>query len=280
MTKSRRKKLFTLFLVAATLSAGLLGSVNATQQVESQHLVTGHSKYVDASSSYSGCFAGLAGLILQRVTWFNGQTLFTRAESGGDKWVYVTEHLGRDDGEYNKSTGFKVADPSEEQLYRTDNTYKFSDENQPSKDWVVREYFALREKKKNYEADNPEGDDPSYEDDDGISREKFYVFAVKVSSNAIQDPTLGKDYNFAMVIDTCRFKTAKAGDRNHSDVNGTTGSPAGQHDGEGDGNHTHDLRSVDIWVGDKPQALADGEAQVPDDRGNQSTEDDIQDGGP
>lgn len=283
MTEARRHRLTTLLLVAAVLTAGLVGAVDATEQVDSQQLTTGHSEFVDASSTFSSCFAGLAGAVLQRVTWFNGATLFSRMNSDGDDHIYVTEHLtddGPPDG-FNESTGFRTnVDPSQQQLYRTDKTYKFQDENDPDKTWIVREFFELRDRKET----KVEGPQPGDGDDQPVvSKEKFYVFVVQVSDHAIEDPTLGRDYNFALVVDTCRFKAGPTDNATHEDgQEGTTGAPAGQHDSaSGDnGTHDHGRFSVDIWVGDDPNTPAGGAAQVPDDRGNESTRNDTRDGQP
>jgi len=284
--EARDRRLLTLALVAALLTAGLLGTVDATSHVGNEHLTTGHTEFADASTSFNSCFAGLAGLLMQRVTWFNGQTLFTRADSGGDKHVYVAEHLQDRDGDgFNESTGFRAnVDPSQERLYRTNNTYTFTDPNDKQRDvedpktWVVKEYFDLRDRK-DVNAEVTKGD--TGPDEETYEKDKFYVFVVQ-TGDARTDGTLQKDYNFAMVIDTCRFYGAQAGEADHNGTSGTSGDPWGQHE-EQDGNHTHGVFSIDLWTGGEPNTPAGGNAQVPDDRdnkGNQSVDDDPKDGQP
>lgn len=272
MSEPRRRRLSTLALVVALLTAGLLGTVDASQQMHGEQLTTGHSVFADASSTFNSCFAGLAGALLQQVTWFNGQTLFSRMEGGGNKFVYVTEHMGEGqvkDG-YNDSTGIELGDPTDETLHRTNRTYTFSDKNDDDKEWVVREYFALRGNKSKTRVD-----EPGVEQD--VHHEKVYVFVVKVGENAIWDPTLKKDYNFAMVVDTCRFHMAGT-ETNHSGENGTSGMPYGQHQNQTgmDENHTHGLFDVDIYVGGDPKSLTvQDQPQIPDERdGDQEWEED------
>lgn len=281
MSTARRRRLTTLALVAAVLMAGLIGSVDATQKIDSQHLVTGHTEFADAQTSFNSCFAGLAGALLHTVTWFNGQTLFSRMDSGGNKHVYVTEHFqdkhGNNDGNgdgFDDHTGIRINDPTDERLYRTNQTYKFTDRNNPDKEWVVREYFALRDVKdyKNGTSSSVGGEEIH------AQKAKVYVFVVEVG-DAIFDPTVERDYNFAMVIDTCRFHQT-GNTTEHNGTSGDSGAPVGQHEDQTGMNetHTHDEFSIDVWVAGAPNSQP---VQVPDDRGgNESVTEDAEDGNP
>lgn len=276
MADDRRRKLPTLFLVAALLTVGLVGAVDAAE-LDQDRVTTGHTTYVDASTTFNSCFAGVAGLVVQRVTWFNGQELFSRADSGGNKWIYVTQGLNdTNNDDWGDDTGFKENDPANEQLYRTNQTYKFNDPEDPGKEWIVREYFALREKRS--KADTPLEDEY---DKEATSKDKFYVFAVKVGEHTRTDSQLGLDYNFAMVVDTCRFHGSPDDENvSHNGTDGNTQKPIAQHDNTNE-SHEHDAYDVDIWVGGEPNALGDGNAQVPDDRdGNAGARNDTQEGGP
>jgi hypothetical protein len=265
MSEARRRRLATLALVVAVLTAGLLGTVDASQQMRGEKLTTGHSVFADASTSFNSCFAGLAGALLQQVTWFNGQTLFSRMEGGGEKYVYVTEHFEDNNGDgkgnpdgYDDETHLEMGSPTEDVLYRTNNTYKFSDKNDDDKDWVVREYFALRDHK-----NVSTGEDETSRAD---TKEKVYVFVVEVHDEAIWDPTLKKDYNFAMVVDTCRFHET-GNETGHEGHSGNSGMPAAQHENQTGMNesHTHGTFDVDIYIGGEPTSLTvQDQPQIPD----------------
>jgi hypothetical protein len=277
VSKARENRLPALALAAAVLAAGLIGTVNASQQVtqdDAQTVTTGHTEFLEASTSFNSCFAGLAGKVVQRVTWFGGQELFTRVDGGDDQWIYVTEHL-EDDGEatldptndakYNESTGIAVRNPTQERLYKTDREFTFEDPNDQEdandpiqKTWTVREYFAIREQ--NTEA----GETGVTKGQESADTEKVYVFAVK-TDDPIIDPDRGK-YTFAMVIDTCRFhEAAHQGDANHNEQE-SWANEGNQHQ-ESDTDHEHDQFGVDIWIGGQPDPVNDVEGtEVPDER--------------
>lgn len=273
-----RKTAATVLAVALILAG--FGSVRAEQAVEdATFLTTGHTNFLDLDDEDTGCFAGLAGILMQRVLWFNGQELFSRAASGGDTWIYVTEHLNddyeidlggdkRSPGSYDTETGIKRNDPSRETLYDTGNTYAFEDRNKPEKVWEVRELFAIREKLAS-------GPDPA-------GTEKVYVWAVKVHDDAFRDPAIQRKYNFAMVIDTCKFHERSS----HSEVehgNGThkDGDPAqdtrfGHDPNDPPGDHTHMDRPADVWIGGPPDISPIPTGQV---EGNGSSSGDSGSGG-
>lgn len=274
MTEARRRRLTTLALVVAVLTAGLLGTVDATQQAEAEELTTGHSVFMDASTSFNSCFAGLAGALLQQVTWFNGQTLFSRMEGGSDKYIYVVEHLQDDNGDgsggsdgYDDESHIEMGDPTDETLFRTNRTYTFTDKNdKDGHQWVTREYFALRDHK-NVSTDTPNNDFGEADD-----KKKVYVFVVKVNDEAFLDETIKKQYNFAMVVDTCRFHNSGQ-QTNHSGHVGESGEPEAQHLNQSGMNesHEHGEFQVDIYVGGEPDGLAvNDQPQVPEERDDDS----------
>lgn len=261
MAKARQRRLITLALVAAVLTAGLIGTVDASQQ--SELVTTGHTEFADTSTTFNSCFAGLAGALLQRVTWFDGQTLFNRLDGGGDKWVYVTEHFNDTDGDgYDDDTGIATGDPSKEHLFQTDNTYRFDDPNKEGKSWTVHEYFALRGYNESVDSENPD-----FHTDEPETKKKVYVYAVRVGEPIWED-TLDREYNFAMVIDTCRFHNDAVNETEHDGADGTSGSPWGQHENETGKNedHTHHEFSIDVWVGSEPDLPPNNKTGIPDGR--------------
>lgn len=272
MDRRKRHKVLAVGLaVALTLAA--IGNTVAVQQEAGETVMTGHSSWMSASTSFNSCFAGIAGLLLQKVTWFNGQTLFQRSsDGGGNTWVYFTEHFVDNDGDgFDDETGIEVADPANEDLFKTDNTYTF-DVPGEDKTWVVKEYFALRQEQVG--VSGGQGQEP---DVDGPTT-KVYVFAVKVADRTykLDDVEIASKYNFVGVVDTCRFHSDPS-NADQSHPNGReddTGYPIDQHDADNeDGeNHTHDEYTIDLWVGGPPDAVPGTEeiGGVPDDRDNSS----------
>lgn len=274
MARTRnRRKLPALLLAAALILAGF-GSVTAEKT--SEPVVTGHTTFADTTTKFNNCFAAMAGGIMQRVVWFNGATLFSRMANGdGNTWLYVTEHFPDKDGGgdgWGDNTSIAIKDPSQETLYRTNNTYTFPDENLQSKEWEVREYFALRQKQDQSGSVNGPGGEQV-----GAPQEKVYVFAVQVNDEAITDQTINRDYNFALVIDTCRFHEKHGGteiEHNNNDTveDGDSEQPDYQHKSsdypkDPDGTHDHNRVAVDLWVGGPPTSV---EAPVPDGRDSQT----------
>lgn len=288
MDGRKRDKVLAIALAVVMTLAGI-GSTVAVEQGTADHVVTGHTNFISASTSFNSCFAGVAGLLLQRVTWFNGQTLFQRStDGGGGKWVYFTESFtdtspNGGDG-YDDATGIAINDPAKEKLFRTNNTYRLEDPEHPSKTWEVREYFALREKK----GATVEAGDNEADAGDAREAKRVYVFAVKVG-NTYDSDFLDGDYNFVSVVDTCRFHSSNATwERHTADGSGSGEEPRNQHNFS-DENHTHDVYSIDIWVGGAPDSLPcvdTGQTKqqcVPDDRDSKdqnSTQDDVGDGSP
>ncbi len=249
-----RKTAATVLAVALILAG--FGSVRADQAVkDGMFLTTGHTNFLDMDEGDSSCFAGLAGILMQQVLWFNGQILFERAANGGDSWIYVTEHLNTKytgfPG-YDSETGIKRNDPSRETLYDSNNTYDINvpDQNGNDKTWEVRELFAIREK---LVAGSPGegGVEPG-----GV--EKVYVWAVKVHGETFRDPAIQREYNFAMVIDTCKFhERSSHGEVEHENGTYKDGDPAedtrfGHDPNNPPGDHTHMDRPADVWIGGPP----------------------------
>lgn len=255
-----RHKATAVVVAVAFLLAGIGNSVAVVNQ---DQVTTGHTRLISGSSGFSDCMAGVAGLMKQKVTWFNGQTLFERA-TGAGKFVYLTEHFdpsGDTVGdvtpyEYDDETGIRITDPSNEKLFRTNNTFRFhvpTDPNDPSdnpddpehaKEWVVREYFALREVDPTQDISGPK---------------RVYVYVVEVAEGTFTADILGDaKYNFASIIDTCRFhgsatddhrRHSPDGDRDQSQLEGD------QHDYSEETEHNHSAYAIDIWVGDEPDEV-------------------------
>lgn len=245
-----RKTAATVLAVALILAG--FGSVRADQAVkDGMFLTTGHTSFLDLNEGDSACFAGLAGILMQQVLWFNGQVLFERASTGGDTWIYVTEHLNAENGGYDTETDIPRRDPSRETLYDTNNTYHINvpDENGNEKTWEVRELFALRE------VSDP-GPDLGGQDVDVI--EKVYVWVVKVHDETFRDPAMHREYNFAMVIDTCKFhERSSHGEVEHGNGTHKDGDPAedtrfGHDPNDPPGSHDHMERPADVWIGGPP----------------------------
>lgn len=291
MDARKRRKVIAIALAIA-MPLALIGQTMAVEQSTNDYVTTGHSSFLSASTSFNSCFAGVSGLLLQRVTWFNGQTLFQRAsDGGGNTWVYFTEHFVDNGFGYDKETGIEINDPSQEKLFETDNTYKFEVPNHPDKTWVVQEYFALRQ------VSTDAAGDTSPNDPGAGAPKRVYVFAVKIADRTFDlddNLTMAEEFNFVGVVDTCRFHgSAVEEDRQHDNgIEGDSGDPSDQHDsanlnGE---THPHDVYSIDLWVGGPPDSVpcldtGDGQEQcVPDDRSGEdedpSAGNDARDGSP
>jgi len=281
---SKRHKALALLLGVA-LSLAAIGNTVAVEPTTNETVVTGHTNWVDPSSTYNSCFAGIAGLLKNEVTWFNGQTLFSTDAGGAGTFIYFTESLQADDGEYNESTGLKVKDPTQEKLVKTDNEYEVEDPSGADHTWVVREYFTTREKK-GAEAGVGETDV-----DSGEARqvEKVYVYVVQVHAPPIEDDreSVDKRYNFLGLVDTCKFN--QDGEQKEHANDGTYGTePSGQHNDDGTGSdesdqgthHNHTAVGVDIWIGGVPDTLPGNDEQgVPDEGGSQDQDADGSDDG-
>lgn len=254
MTARDRGKLPAIALAVA-LSLALVGTALADHSTDSEIITTGHTTFLEASTTANECFAGITGMLTQTVTWFNGQNLFSRPVNGdGDTYMYVMEHFnsaGEDDRD--SETGIKPFDPSDETLYETGNEWHLEDPNNDQysqdKTWIVKEYYALRGAG-DYVVDNREPADVQVEE-----QEKVYIYVVAVGESR-EDQTIKREYNFITTVDTCKFLH----DGNSTEHNNTNDEnpryPAGQHDpGADPGEHDHGTFHVDLFVGDKPQSV-------------------------
>lgn len=238
--RDRRKVLAILAGVA--LALGAVGSTIAVQPTATNDVMTGHTEWMEASTNYDGCLAGIAGLILQQVTWFNGKTLFeTSSGTSENTWVYFT-----DGGLDNK------VDPTDEDLFRSNETYEFEDPNRDHT-WTVKEYY-IQDAGIDASTAGPDAD---------VSTDRVYIWAVNASAETFHDPTIEQDYNFVGILNTCKFNSEADGDAEHDDQHdqdthdgGDPEDPQWQHDSENtEGTHDHDVYVVDIWIGGEPSLV-------------------------
>lgn len=254
MTARDRGKLPAIALAVA-LSLTLVGSAFADHSTDSEIITTGHTTYLEASTTANECFAGITGMLSQTVTWFNGQNLFSRPVNGdGDTYMYVMEHFNSagEDGR-DSETGVEPFDPSEETLHETGNEWHLEDPNNDhfsqDKTWVVKEYYALRGAG-DYIVDNREPADVRLEE-----QEKVYIYVVAVGESR-EDQTIHREYNFITTVDTCKF-LHDGNTTTHDNQNADNPRyPEGQHDeGADPGEHPHGTFHVDLFVGDKPSSI-------------------------
>lgn len=245
MTGRNRRKALALLLGVA-LALGVVGSTVAVEPTTTDTVMTGHTTWMEESSAYDGCLAGIAGLLKQQVTWFNGQTLFETSEGNSDDtWIYFTDGgLGGD----------QRVDPTSEDLIRSNNTYQFEDPNDEDHTWTVKEYFV-------YDGlpDGVNGVGDIGDEEPGVNWDRIYIWAVNASASSIEDETtLGKDYNFVGVVDTCKFDSARERNETHDNQNESEDKhdPRWQHDSaNNEGEHDHDVYFVDLWVGGEPETV-------------------------
>ncbi len=261
MTARDRGKLPAIALAVA-LSLTLVGSAFADHSTDSEIITTGHTTYLEASTTANECFAGITGMLSQTVTWFNGQNLFSRPVDGdGDTYMYVMEHFnsagydftgdGTPDREgVDSETGIEPFDPSEETLHKTGNEWHLEDPNNDhyseDKTWVVEEYYALKivEPYADSEGGNDLGD-----------QEKVYIYTVAVGSPR-EDQTINREYNFITTVDTCKFLHDGNTTTHDNQNDDNPRDPAGQHDeGADPGEHPHGTFHVDLFVGDEPSSI-------------------------
>ncbi len=253
--------------LAVALTLALVGTALSTAHTDGDIITTGHTTYLSAAATESECFAGITGILSQRVTWFNGVNLFARPVDGdGDTYMYVMEHFNSAgaDGTDNH-TGVRPFDPTEEEvLYETGNEWHLEDPNNPhySKDitWVVKEYYALKTVQGEYSIEQT-----GTNSQEGPQQRKVHVYVVQVGSPR-EDKTINREYNFITTVDTCKF-LHDGGSVEHNNTNDENPrEPYGQHDpGADPGDHHHGEYNVDLFVGGKPDSIpAPGTNQVDD----------------
>ncbi len=240
-------------LAGLALALGAVGSTIAVQPTATNEVMTGHTSWMETSTSYDGCLAGIAGLILQKVTWFNGQTLFeTSSGTSEDTWVYFTDG-GLDADER--------IDPTSEDLFRSNETYEFEDPNRDHT-WTVKEYYVNKGLPGITGVDGSPGDQ-----EPGLEQDRLYIWAVNVSAQPFHDSTIDQDYNFVGILNTCKFdedpaRTVEHDDQNDHDKRGDEDphDPKWQHDSNNpEGEHEHDVYTVDIWIGGEPSLFLGSE---------------------
>lgn len=260
--------------LAMALCFAALGTVRAQNQLAEDIVTTGHTTWSELSTEYDNCMAGITGALMQRVTWFNGMTLFSRTASGGEEWIYAMELFtdANDDG-YDDKTGIELFDPRAETLYETGRAYEFPDENEPDVRWSVVEYYALKAS-----IDLPDHVPGPLPNPNQPIQSQVYVWAVQVGDHAITDFTIGRDYNFVSLVDTCKFKIDSIETVQHKNGEDCGGQnqdlPSCQHnpddilEGEEGEMHPHGTFAVGLWVGGEPSSIplgADpGDIEEPD----------------
>lgn len=248
--RDRRKVL--AILAGLALALGAVGSTIAVEPVTQNKVMTGHTSWIETSTSYDGCLAGIAGLVLQKVTWFNGQTLFeTSSGTSEDTWIYFTDG-GLDADER--------IDPTSEDLIRSNETYEFEDPNRDHT-WTVKEYYFQDIRVDGGGAGLGDAEPPSVQD------EPIYVWAVNVSAQPFHDSTIDQDYNFVGILNTCKFDSKGQETEAHDDQadqdskeDNDPEDPKWQHDSSNtEGEHTHKEFLVDIWIGGEPSLVPGSE---------------------
>lgn len=240
--RDRRKVL--AILAGLALALGAVGSTIAVEPVTQNEGTTGHTEWIETSTSYDGCLAGIAGLVLQKVTWFNGQTLFeTSSGTSEDTWIYFT------DGKLDDKV-----DPTDEDLIRSNETYEFEDPNRDHT-WTVKEYYSFRDDLGSALG----GDEPDVK--------RVHIWAVNVSAQPFHDSTIEQDYNFVGILNTCKFDSNGQETKPHDDQadqdskeDNDPEDPKWQHDSSNtEGEHTHKEFLVDIWIGGEPSLVPGSE---------------------
>lgn len=248
--------------LAVALTLGLMGTALADHSTDSEIITTGHTTFVSASTTANECFAGITGILMQRVTWFNGQNLFSRPVDGdGDTYLYVMEHFNSvGEGGRDNETGIKPFDPSQEDtLFETGNEWHIEDPNNDffseDKTWVVKEYYALKDN------GNTPGDLKVGQGDENYvpgEQKKVYIYVVAVGDTR-EDQQIHREYNFITTANTCKFLHT-GGDTQHnnqsSPEDGNPRNPEYQHsEGADPGSHEHGVFHVDLFVGGKPDSV-------------------------
>jgi len=206
-------------------------------------MVTGHSTFYNGDT-YDPCLGSIAGIMRNRVMWFNDQVL---AESYGGKgtFIYVTEA--------------GAPDPRDQpRVYSEGVFYDFVDPN--GAHWHVEEAFYDVSLEPSTGFDES-GTIPTV-DPKPTKGDRYMTWFVELSSRPVFDEFAGDDphtyYNFLVLADTCKMHNATStydGEEYHetaAELNDDNGHENGADP------HQHGRFMVDLWVGKRPVTLPVG----------------------
>ena len=234
---------------------------------ETQPVVTGHSTFYNGSG-YDPCLASIAGIVRNRVMWFNDQVL-VESYGGKGSFVYITEHGARD-----------PTDPNIKLL--TDGTfYDFVDPN--GVHWHVEEdYYTVIHGGATVD---PNTAPAQWVQQPSVDQNKTYVWIVELAASPIHDQFAGAPdgpyyhdiYNFLVLVDTCKMHPDKALDTRTNDPTPDDRSPLLDDNGTlshdarcnctnsgqyghvaGSADHTHRVFLADLYMGTQPTAIPAG----------------------
>lgn len=252
-TWSTRRKAAAAALIA------LLLAVPMGISEQSQHVVTGHSTFMNGEG-FDPCLASIAGILRTQVMWFNDQILAERY-GGKGTYIYVTENGSEDPRPANFAY-----------LYTEGVFYDFVDPN--GVHWHVEEAFYVDEIDADSAIKNPPPKGNTQVEPASLTSDRTSVWIVELSAFPIHDQFAGNPnpddpnyhdlYNFLAIVDTCKFH------RNHDTSLDPVenGNPDGSYDYNithdepvlqpnyghqaGTEEHTHESFLADIWVGTRP----------------------------
>lgn len=211
-----------------------------------QTMVTGHSTFYNGAT-YDPCMASIAGIIRNRVMWFD-DTVLVESYGGRGTFMYVTERGAPDPRSFSK-------------LYTEGVFYDFVDPN--GAHWRVEEAFynvTISEYASVNEGPSGVPTPTALQ----VSGERTYVWIVELAATPIYDEFAGGDdhtiYNFLVLADTCKMRSenAQPGKTGEADprynVSHADSSVLDAENGHENGAapHSHEAKMADLWVGKRP----------------------------
>ncbi|HLE96238.1 MAG TPA: hypothetical protein VI997_02615 [Candidatus Thermoplasmatota archaeon] len=254
-----KMRLFTKRLATFSVLAVFLCTAIVTAQTQ-QQVVSGHVTWTTLEG-FNECYAGLAGLVQNRVLWFNDQVLIDNFAIG-DRWIYVTEAGAPDPRDYTLAfvRNFTFDDPNGIWWNVTEWQY------------AAPAHWEKVDAPDTGNSGNIGNDVTTVHGGEQARVGLYYVWTVKVLPLPAEDRHRGPFtdhslYNFVAVIDICKF-VAEA----NAEVDGWEENPQSQYDPSPnseypyrpasgvDPTHMHKTYAADVSLGLKPK---DGGILVP-----------------